>query len=176
MYLFVRVIDLAPFYDFPIRFLELSRSCVVFVCFSLYYTLYLDRDMKIDIATVVLTSDMLAFTQCNLSRPLLPGEDISILVNDRPIRTTQGSSNVQYLGDISSLYPRIQRNGYHRCEVRGLHNQQIWSIELYYEQPSEYEEYTEHLKFGVMDVFQKYFWYMPIRSNATFNNISGICQ
>ena len=99
--------------------------------------LYLDRDMKIDIEIVILTSDRLTFTQCNLSRPLLPGEDIVILVNDRPIYTTQGS-NVQYLGDSSSLYPRIQRNGYHRCEVRGLHNKQIWSKELYYEQPSEY--------------------------------------
>jgi hypothetical protein len=81
--------------------------------------------MKIDIEIVILTSDRLTFTQCNLSRPLLPGEDIVILVNDRPIYTTQGS-NVQYLGDSSSLYPRIQGNGYNRCEVRGLHNNQIW--------------------------------------------------
>jgi hypothetical protein len=55
--------------------------------------------MKIDIEIVILTSDRLTFTQCNLSRPLLPGEDIVILVNDRPIYTTQGS-NVQYLGTM----------------------------------------------------------------------------
>ena len=98
--------------------------------------------MYITIDTVKLsrTSDIpSSYTRCTLSRPLLPGENIYVFINEKPMRNVlrDSPSLDQYLLEHSGIYPRIDRHGYHRCEVRGLRNKQKWSAELFYQEPGK---------------------------------------
>jgi hypothetical protein len=104
-----------------------------------FYFPFLDRQMHITIDTVKLlrTSEIpTPYTRCTLSRSLLPGENIYVFINDKPMNNVfQDSLNkLQYLLDHSRIYTRIDRHGYHRCEVRGLRNKQKWSADLFYQE------------------------------------------
>ena len=96
--------------------------------------------MELTVGVVLWTSDQMKHTQCNLSRPLSTGEKLSIYVSNRPLDFiyTLDDQKLQYLVDLSLVYPKVLMNGIHRCEVRGLHNKQIWSAEIYYQEPGRF--------------------------------------
>ncbi|XP_063424376.1 uncharacterized protein LOC134708046 [Mytilus trossulus] len=98
-----------------------------------------DKQMFIGISVIPWSSDRIMHTLCNLSRPLLPGENIYISINYIPISRDRiialDDTGLQYLGDLSSFYQSVVRNGIHLCEVTGLHNKQKWSAEFLYQEP-----------------------------------------
>ncbi|CAC5395629.1 unnamed protein product [Mytilus coruscus] len=98
-----------------------------------------DNQMSINISVIPLSDDRIMHTLCNLSRPLLPGENLYISINYRPIATDRifalDGTALQYAGDLTSIYPRVLRNGIHLCKVTGLHNKQKWSAEFLYQEP-----------------------------------------
>lgn len=97
-------------------------------------------DITIDIVELLITSEIpKPYTRCNLSRSLLPGENIYVFINDKPLNNVfrDTANGLQYLLDHSRIYPRIDRHGYHRCEVRGLRNKQKWSADLFYQEPGK---------------------------------------
>ena len=107
-----------------------------------FYFPFLDRQMDITIDTVKLSRAdgiLKPYTRCNLSRSLLPGENIYVFINDKPMNnfSRDSANGLQYLLDHSRIYPPIDRHGYHRCEVRGLRNKQKWSADLFYQEPGK---------------------------------------
>lgn len=116
--------------------------CIMIFLNSFYFYI-LDKQMFISISVIPWTDDRIMHTLCNLSRPLLPGENIYISINYRPISRDRiialDDTGLKYLGDLSSIYPRVVRNGIHLCEVTGLHNKQTWSAEFLYQEPGMFK-------------------------------------